>query len=216
MVLYSLSNILSVRQYASKASKKYRVRIKEIMKLPQGFPSAMLHLPAREGGLAVPDLEEVAYTDQLKAMARMLRLAHPFVDAVYSEGLVEHHSKLYEQLGVPHGITAANSLNSAVVQAKADRTERVLGQYKTSGLFAHRRDTLGNGWLRTGAKYLSDGDRIRGLRLRSNLYPTRVLSNKHSQDPTACLCHRCGKEEETAKHILQICPSVAQVYTCQG
>ncbi|KAL1442664.1 hypothetical protein MTO96_046306 [Rhipicephalus appendiculatus] len=55
---------------------------------------------------------------------------------------------------------------------------------------------------------MSDGDRIKSLRLRSNLFPTRTLSNRHSTDDSARLCRRCHKAPETTYHILQVCQAV--------
>lgn len=40
-----------------------------------------------------------------------------------------------------------------------------------------------NKWLCHDSKLLKDGDRIRALRLRTNLYPTRPLTNKQITDP---------------------------------
>lgn len=67
---------------------------------------------------------------------------------------------------------------------------------------------MGNRWLRPGAGHMGDGDKIKSLRLRTNLFPTRTLSNKHAADPRARLCRRCGQKEETAFHILQECTFV--------
>ncbi|KAH9371641.1 hypothetical protein HPB48_022423 [Haemaphysalis longicornis] len=55
---------------------------------------------------------------------------------------------------------------------------------------------------------MGDGDKIKSLRLRTNLFPTRTFSNKYAADPITRLCRRCGQKEETAFHILQECTFV--------
>lgn len=55
---------------------------------------------------------------------------------------------------------------------------------------------------------MGDGDKIKSHRLRSNLYPTRYLSNRRARDPKARLCRRSGQHDETAFHIFQKCTFV--------
>lgn len=55
---------------------------------------------------------------------------------------------------------------------------------------------------------MGDSDRIKALRLRTNLFPTRSLLHKHAADAAARLCRQCGGAEETSFHILQKCISV--------
>ncbi|KAL3193345.1 hypothetical protein MRX96_017578 [Rhipicephalus microplus] len=80
--------------------------------------------------------------------------------------------------------------------------------YTNKHLLTHEDQTLPNKWLFHNSKLLKDGDKIRGLRLRTNLYPTRALTNKQSTDPASRLCRRCGEKPETAFHICQECESV--------
>lgn len=54
---------------------------------------------------------------------------------------------------------------------------------------------------------------MKALRLRTNLYPTKSLTNKQSKNPASRLCRRCGEKPETAFHILQECKSVHLVRT---
>lgn len=49
---------------------------------------------------------------------------------------------------------------------------------------------------------------IKALRMRTNLYPNRALTNKQSTDPTSRLFRRCGEKPETVFHILQECESI--------
>ncbi|KAH9371990.1 hypothetical protein HPB48_022016 [Haemaphysalis longicornis] len=79
--------------------------------------------------------------------------------------------------------------------------------YDNLGLFAYLGDILGNRWLWPQAHFMGDGDRIKSLRLRANLYPTRYLSNRGARDPKARLCRRCGNHDEATFHILQKCTS---------
>ncbi|KAL1487057.1 hypothetical protein MTO96_008360 [Rhipicephalus appendiculatus] len=44
--------------------------------------------------------------------------------------------------------------------------------------------------------------------MRTNLYPTRALTNKQSSDPASRLCRRCSEKPETVFHILQECRSI--------
>ncbi|KAH9367079.1 hypothetical protein HPB48_021742 [Haemaphysalis longicornis] len=75
--------------------------------------------------------------------------------------------------------------------------------YTNKDLFAHCQQQRANAWLYHDSKLLNDRDRIRELRLQTNLAPTRTLYNKHASDPAARVCRRCGERPETAFHILQ-------------
>ncbi|KAH7956944.1 hypothetical protein HPB52_013873 [Rhipicephalus sanguineus] len=63
-------------------------------------------------------------------------------------------------------------------------------------------------WLWPDARYMSDSDKIKSLRLRSNLFPTRTLSIRYSKDDSARLRRRWQKAPETTYHILQVCEAV--------
>ncbi|KAH6938831.1 hypothetical protein HPB50_013316 [Hyalomma asiaticum] len=102
----------------------------------------------------------------------------------------------------------ANSIKVALKKGSVAWWKSQTEKYSNKDLFAHKGQFTANSWLAHDSKQLKDGDRIRALRLRTNLYPTRTLSNKHATDPAARACRRCAQRPETAFHILQECPSV--------
>lgn len=106
-------------------------------------------------------------------------------------------------MGVPSGIVEASSLNKALREARLTYLEDSRQKYTNKSLFAFEDDPVGNRWLWPDARFMSDGDCIKALRLRTNLFPTRTLSNRHSKDDSARLCRRCHKAPETTYHILQ-------------
>lgn len=130
------------------------------------------------------------------------------VDAILDGPLLETRVSLSESLGVPLGITDADELHRALNEARQVHWMSWKARYENASLFSFERDRVGNRWLRPGARYMGDGDVIKSLRLRTNLFPTRTLSNRHASDPRSRLCRRCGTKEETAFHILQECTFV--------
>ncbi|KAM7301717.1 hypothetical protein ISCGN_017234 [Ixodes scapularis] len=69
-------------------------------------------------------------------------------------------------------------------------------------------ELLSNTWLQPDTHHLKDGDRIKALRLRTNILPTNALLQRHNTDASARLCRRCRRALETSFHILQECPSI--------
>ncbi|KAH9379794.1 hypothetical protein HPB48_007295 [Haemaphysalis longicornis] len=172
--------------------------IKKLLHLPASFPDITIHLPHRAGGLGALELARVAAECQLKAFARLQRLNSSTIDAVLEGSLMDCRGALGDSLGVPHAISGAEEVFAAVDGARKEHWRQWKARYSNSSLFAFEGDRLGNRWLRPGAGHMGDGDKIKSLRLRTNLFPTRTLSNKHAADPRARLCRRCGQKEETA------------------
>ncbi|KAH9380827.1 hypothetical protein HPB48_000481 [Haemaphysalis longicornis] len=151
--------------------------IKKLLHLPASFPDITIHLPHRAAGLGAVELARVAPECQLKAFARLERLNSSTVDAM--EGpLMECRGALSASLGVPHV--------SLVRRSSWRQTTGFGRKIGDSGRPGH----------------MGDGDRNKSFRLRTNLFPTSTLSNKHAADPRAGLCRRCGQKEEMAFHIL--------------
>lgn len=109
-------------------------------------------------------------------------------------------------LHTPASIRNTQDLGPAIRASRAQRKEEVKRTYAHESLFSHDQNNLGNRWFRYYCQFLNEGDKIRILRLRSNLWPTRTLSKRHLKDSSR-LCRRCGREPETAYHILQVCPA---------
>lgn len=82
--------------------------------------------------------------------------------------------------------------------------------YNYKDLFAHVQQRA-NAWWYPASKYLKDRDRLKALRLRTNLTPTRTLSNRHSSDPAARACRCRAERPETNFHTIQECESVSLV-----
>ncbi|KAL1482458.1 hypothetical protein MTO96_050323 [Rhipicephalus appendiculatus] len=144
----------------------------------------------------------------MRSFARLQRLGSPIVEAVLEGALDGFRQRLKEKVRVSSRIVEATSFNAALRDARQIHLEEGKQKYTNKSLFAFESDPLGNWWLWPDARYMSDGDRIKSLRLRSNLFPTRTLSNRHSNDESARLCRRCHKAPETTYHILQVCQAV--------
>ncbi|KAL1466602.1 hypothetical protein MTO96_042620 [Rhipicephalus appendiculatus] len=164
----------------------------------------MVHAPRRAGGLGVLELPRVSAEVQVKCYARLQRLGSPIVHAVLEGALDGFRPELEGKMGVQSGIVEASSLNKALREARLTYLEDSRQKYINKSLFAFEDDPVGNRWLWPDARFMSD-DRIKALRLRTNLFPTRTLSNQHSKDDSARLCRRCHKAPETTYHILQAC-----------
>ncbi|KAH9375624.1 hypothetical protein HPB48_016066 [Haemaphysalis longicornis] len=109
------------------------------------------------------------------------------------------------------GVSESKEVDAALKRGAAKWFQDMKNQYTNKDLFAHAQQPHANSWLYPDSKFLSDGDRIKVLRLRTNLAPTRTLSNRHASDPAARACCRCTERPETAFHILQECESVSLV-----
>lgn len=143
---------------------------------------------------------------QLKALLRLVRRGSEFVDRVLDEGLASTLESLRRELSIPEGMTDSVEVSRALRASRTSWWAEQRASYGNQALFGHRGQKLGNRWLNPECRFMGDGDRIRGLRLRANIYPTRYLTNRHAADPSARLCRRCHQADETAKHILQECP----------
>ncbi|KAH9378259.1 hypothetical protein HPB48_011468 [Haemaphysalis longicornis] len=179
------------------------MHIKTLMHLPTQFPRSHIWLPSRNGGLGTLQLERVAQAGQFKSLCRLLRLGDPVVDVLFEEILGSCHARIASVFEVPVGITDPKSVDAALKRAAAKWWTNMRDMYTNKDLFAHSQQQRANAWLYHDSKLLNDRDRIRALRLRTNLAPTRTLYNKHASDPAARDCRRCGERPETAFHILQ-------------
>lgn len=206
--LYVLSCSLNVLQTSRTADKFYGQWVKAVLHLPHSFPTFLIHRPHKRGGLGLLSLTKVAPEVQLKAFARLRRLGDNCTDELLDGVLQKYVTSISKALGTPPSITDIHQLQAALKTSRTNREEAAKNNYSNKSLFSHDSNNLGNHWLRPNCGYVKEGDKIKALRLRSNLWPTRTLSNRHTEDPSARLCRRCGKEPETAYHILQICPAV--------
>lgn len=142
-----------------------------------------MHLPNKNGGLGILQLGRVAQEVQFKSLARLRRLGCPAVDAVLDGPLADVIGRREEFLRMPASITESRELSKALQESQAQSWGKWMHTYDNLGLFAILGDTLGNRWLRPQARFMGDGDRIKSLRLRANLFPTRYLSNRGARDP---------------------------------
>lgn len=208
MFAYGVTNTVTWVNEGARLDKRMRGLVKKFLHLPGSFPSVHIWMPSRHGGLGVMNLERTAATVQYKAFARLYRMASPVVDHIINYGLIELYRRICKYLSLPEGITGKAAADKAVLSAKKAWEKRLKDKYTNQGLFAHDKEVLGNRWLAHDCKYLRDGDRISGLRLRTNLYPTKTLYNKKASNPEARLCSHCHQKDETAYHILQECERV--------
>lgn len=212
--LYTASNSLEVESEANKLDRKMGLVVKKALHLPYSFPHTHLWMPARCGGLGLLQLQRVAQAVQLKALARLIRLADPCVDKLFTLVLAKcHHRRLAQLFEVPDGITDKAEIASAIKKGSLAWWKRLQGRYNNKDLFAHKTQFTANAWVSHDSKLMRDGDRIRALRMLTNLYPTRTLSNRHSSDPADRLCRRCRMAPETVYHILQTCKSMDLPWT---
>lgn len=206
--LYGASNSLQVQSEAGRLDRVLSKHVKAALHLPQGFPNSHIWMPTRCGGLGMLQLQRVAMVTHYKALTRLVRLGDDFVDQLFDEVLGACRVRIGTVFETSPDITEASQVKTALKKGSVSWWKRQTARYQNQDLFAHKCQFTANSWLAYDSKQLKDGDRIRALRLRTNLYPTRTLSNKHATDPTARLCRRCNSRPETAFHILQECPSV--------
>lgn len=206
--LYSASNSLEVSSESCRLDGLIRKWIKKILHLPPGFPNIHIWLPSKSGGLGVIQLHRVAQAVQFKGLARLLRMGDAFVDNLFDSILNRTFQRLSELFQVPSGITSPKAVDAALQRGSHKWWSDLKSKYNNKDLFAHNDQAIANTWLYHDSKLLKEGDRLKALRLRTNLYPTRSLTNKQSSDPTSRLCRRCHEKPETTFHILQECESV--------
>ncbi|KAH7984581.1 hypothetical protein HPB52_022855 [Rhipicephalus sanguineus] len=142
------------------------------------------------GGLGFLELSRVSAEVQVKGYARLQRFGSPIVYAVLEGALDGFRRELEAKMGVPSGVVEASSLNKALREARLTYFEDSRRKYTNKSL-SFENNPVGNRWLWPDARFMSDGDRIKALRLRTNLFPSRTLSNRHSKDDSARLCIRC-------------------------
>ncbi|KAH6933499.1 hypothetical protein HPB50_015777 [Hyalomma asiaticum] len=153
-------------------------------------------------------LQRVALVTHYKALTRLVRLGDPFVDVLFREVLGACRERIARIFGTCPDIIEAAQVKVALKKGSVAWWKSHTDKYSSKDLFAHKGQFTAKSGLAHDSKQLKDGDRIRALRLRTNLYPTRALSNKHAADPAARACRRCAQRPETAFHILQERPSV--------
>lgn len=203
--LYATSASLRWMRDGQLLDNHFRTLTKETLHLPHSFPTHMVYLPTRDGGLGMLNIQSLAAEIQFKAFARLGRLGNPLVDNLINVAFTDHLEKLRDFLGIYNTAATRSGVNGQVKASRKERLEVTRGSYENASLFSHIGNHLGNRWLNPSCQYLSDGDRIKALRLRANIYPTRTLFNKHTTDPAARRCRRCGTGDETTFHILQVC-----------
>lgn len=206
--LYGASNSLQVHAEAGRLDKIVSKTVKAALHLPQGFPNSHIWMPSRCGGLGLLQLQRVALVTHYKALTRLVRLGDSFVDELFREILGASRERIAHIFETSTDLTEAAHVKAALKKGSIFWWKRQMENYTNRDLFAHKAQFTANSWLAYDSKQLKDGDRIKALRLRTNLYPTRTLSNRHATDPSARQCRRCGAKPETAFHILQECPSV--------
>lgn len=206
--LYGAANSLEVASESCRLDALIRTWVKKTLHLPSGFPNIHIWLPSKRGGLGLIQLQRVAQIVQFKSLTRLLRMGDIFIDNLFDIILDKNHKRISELFGVPSGITSVKAVESALRRGTTKWWNDLKTRYTNKDLFAHHDQMSANTWLGYESKLLKDGDRVKALRLRTNLYPTKSLTNKQSKDPASRLCRRCGEKPETAFHILQECESV--------
>lgn len=209
--LYTSSNTLQVENEAFQHDKFIGIRVKKLLHLPPSFPNSHLWLPSRSGGLGLLQLARAAQAVQFKSLCRLLRLNDPAVNFLFDEVLAKNHKRIASVFQVPEEVSESKEVDAALKRGAAKWFQDRKNHYTNKDLFAHAQPPHANSWLYPDSKFLSDGDRIKVLRLRTNLAPTCTLSNRHASDPAARACRRCADRPETAFHILRECESVSLV-----
>ncbi|CAN7950877.1 unnamed protein product [Ixodes pacificus] len=154
------------------------------------------------------NIERVGSEVQLKALARLVRLGNPTVDSLFNSTIGTFHCRLSSQLQVPADLTDAEELSAALHHSRTNWWSEHRAVYANRDLFSHHGQPVSNTWMQPDTHHLKDGDRIKALRLRTNILPTNALLQRHNTDASARLCRRCRRALETPFHILQECPSI--------
>ncbi|KAH6930070.1 hypothetical protein HPB50_008773 [Hyalomma asiaticum] len=145
-------------------------------------------------------LQRVDLVTHYKALTRPVRLGDAFVDVLFREVLGACRERIVRIFGTSPDITEAVQVKVALKKGSVAWWKARPRSIQITS--AHKGQFTENSWLAHDSKQHKDGDRIRALRLRTNLYPTRTLSNMHATDPAARACRRCAQRPETAFHIL--------------
>lgn len=206
--LYAVANSLSYFQDGACIDKHFRMAIKDMLHLPNSFPTPHIHPSAKRGGMSLLSIQEVGAEIQFKAFCGLQRMNNSFINQLVPSVLLDHLENLSKFLHIPMGITSRKDVEATTKEGRAKRYQKMKTQYNNKSLLSHEQNVLGNAWLRPDCHYLKDGDRIKALRLGTNLVPARVLAHRLASDPSSRLCRRCHKKEETACHILQDCAEI--------
>ncbi|KAL3247597.1 hypothetical protein MRX96_057022 [Rhipicephalus microplus] len=148
-----------------------------------GYPNTHIWMPSRSGGLWMLQLRRVALVTHYKALTRLVRLGDGFVDELFTDILGASRERITQIFGITTNLTEAAHVKMALKKRSIAWWKRQTDQYKNRDLFAHKAQFTANSWLAYDSKQLKDGDRIKALRLRTNLYPTRTLSKRHATNP---------------------------------
>lgn len=207
-VLYALANTSKVKQEAKKADRLIKRAVKAMLHVPHSFPDELMYLRQKEGGLGLLHLEQTSERVQCKAIARLKRSMSQVIHSVLAEPMMAKHiANLYDRLGIPDTLTDRDQLANALEVTREKQELERRRRYTNQDLFLYVKDSHSNGWL-SDKKYLNNRDRIGALKLRTNLYPVRAMTNRGSSDPNAIICRRCARTIETTAHVLQTCPAV--------
>lgn len=178
--------------------------VRSFFHLPLCVTDEFFHSMRRDGGLGLPKLEVLVRAANVKAVASLLRLGDPVVDAVFDPVFREKIRVSCLGLGLPWPPSDRD-----VQKLKFDTKKECFARWaqlpsQGRGVRSFKGNKVGNSWL--FASELFPGEEIDLMRLRTNTFPTlEFLARQAPRDSISC--RRCGLRNETLGHVLGECPA---------
>jgi hypothetical protein len=182
-----------------------RTTIKDILRLPQCTPNGLIYCSKRDGGLAIPKLENLVTTTTLRQGIVLLNLIDPALMALFTQTSLEHRlGTIARTARLDWPNLTFQDLNSYKRRLKKDEFKK-WSQLPSKGraVLSFQDDRYGNCWLYK-PDLLKPSRFTTALRLRSGTTGDRVTLNTFVPQ-TSVACRRCGAQLETLAHVLGQC-----------
>ncbi|WP_131058311.1 hypothetical protein, partial [Clostridioides difficile] len=177
-----------------------RAAVKAIVGLPKGTCIPMFYSPRNLRGLAVVNLQWEALLQHHSIANRIAAVDDALVQVVYPAE--EEKKKCVEKLGFEYDSeVSTKALRVALRDAQFVKWSKM--PYQGQGVKHFSDFKRGNSFVH-GKNSLSCSEWTAAIKLNSNYANLRAVPGvgRQGQDN---LCRRCGKEQETIKHVLGAC-----------
>ena len=181
-----------------------RKALKNILHLPISLSSEFFYLPLKEGGLQFPVIKELVGLAKVKLHKKLIHSG---------DAILRHLTDLQRGSITERYITSLGLGESCSAADMEIYKERFLKEKRTSysakihsaGQEIFSTCPMTNRWLRGETKSLKTGIYIKGVKLRTNTYETKVTTTRGlSVDKS---CRGCELSDESQMHVLQCCPA---------
>ncbi|CAM4834268.1 unnamed protein product [Rotaria magnacalcarata] len=178
--------------------------IRKILHLSAGLSNEFFHLPAKEGGLEFPVLQELVGLAKVK-LYRNIALQND----VFLRNIVEMQGSGMNERYLNHlklgGQPTADDLRSRKDCLLKEKRTAYIQKVHSTGHEVFSTCALTNTWLLNGQRSMKTRMYINAIKLRTNSYETRVTTTRGLDvDKT---CRKCHRADESLMHVLQCCES---------